>query len=115
MTHAQKWRNVPSCSNYQVNKLGQVRNKSTGQVLAIHSDSKGHLVVNIKIDGYGTSRRVSRLVGEVFCQSYSPDLFPSYRNGNPNDCSPSNLLWVARQQVTGHPYSRNPKRSALVG
>lgn len=104
-----EWKIIPSLPSYEVNHLGQVRQRFRKDILKTFLDAEGSLTVNTRQDGCPASRRVARLVGEVFNHGFHPDKRPTYRDGNRANCTPTNLKWVSQSKVTGHPFSRNPK------
>jgi len=67
------------------------------------------LFTQVKIKTIPNSVRIARLVGAAFCPDFRADLLPKHINGDKTDCRAKNLLWVPRREVTGNPYSINPK------
>lgn len=103
------WKPIPSLPGYKISNTGRL--KSGSLIRKPSKDKNGSLVITVRKDGYSTNVRIARLVGEVFCRGYHPGLRPIYRNGDRSDCRPRNLKWVPPSQVTGIPYSKNPKSS----
>lgn len=103
------WKNIASLPGYQISNLGRLR--SGNLIRKVSKDYTGSLTVTVKKGDYTTNVRIARLVGEAFCRRYDPSLRPIYRNGDRSDCRPRNLKWVPPSQVTGNPYSKNPRKT----
>ncbi len=102
------WKTTSISKRHEISNLGRVRMIRKGAApiyRKISIGAKGKLRVQIDSD----QCQVARLVGEAFCKSFKPELRPVYRDGNSLNCCASNLKWVSQSQVTGAPYSRNPK------
>lgn len=94
---------------YEASNTGKVRLKWGKMEPTVFRDPGGTLTINTSQDGIHASRRVARLVGEAWCKNYRPYLRAFYKDGNRENCHPSNLKWVSPSKVTGIPFSRNPK------
>lgn len=106
----EKWRVVPSLPRYEASNLGNVRIRWKQQPLAVWRDPNGIKTVNTYMNGCGSNQRVARLVGEAWCRSFKPHLRTVYRDGDRENCRPSNLKWVSQSSITGKPFSKNPKQ-----
>lgn len=96
------WRAIPSLPKYEVSNLGRVRHKLKKKTVRINRDKYGHLLFMARIRDYYSTRRVSRCVGEAFGQlknSGDPTWRVRYRDGNPENCRPSNLEWETAAEV----------------
>jgi hypothetical protein len=69
----------------------------------------GGLAATVSVQGKLKCVRISRLVGEAFCNDYRKNRYPIYIDGNRYNNSSTNLKWVSRKEVCGHPYSKNKK------
>ncbi len=105
------WKPVPGFVPYEVSDLGNIRRGPTGRNLKRQKSACGigHMLT-VSIKGEKTTLRVARIVGAAFCPDFDPELVPTFRNGNTNDYRAKNLKWVSRSEVTGVPYSVNPKK-----
>ena len=54
----QKWKVVDGHTNYEVSRMGQVRNIRTGNILAPYDDGSGYL--RVKLDGENC--RLARII-----------------------------------------------------
>jgi hypothetical protein len=108
----ERWKTIPGHPHHQVSNHGRVRRLQEFDRPFYYKLGVlpcGNLKVQFAKDGLPYSYRVSRLVGQAFSRTFKPSLRAVFRDGNPANCRPSNLLWVSIAQVTGHPYSKNPK------
>lgn len=85
------WREVSNYPEYEVNRSGQVRSRSSGALLKPSSHQSGHLVVCLypgKVQTY-----VHRLVAEAFIPN--PDGHPLVRHwdDDPSNNTVENLRW----------------------
>ena len=105
-----QWKPIPGFEAYEVSDQGQIRRVATGRVLKRQrpSSGAGHMVF-VSVGDVKSTLRVARVVGAAFCPDFAEDLYPVFRNGNTNDYRAKNLKWVRRAEVTGVPYSVNPK------
>jgi len=109
------WKTIPGFERHEVSNHGRVRRNlilSGHRICKPQFDCNGNLQVQICYRSIKNNFRVARLVGKAFCKDFDPELRPVYKDGNRANCLPSNLRWVPVAQVTGHPYSKNPKTQA---
>ena len=93
MTYAQKWRDIPGFTGYQVSDLGQVRRGE--KILRQHVAAKsGGLFVNLG----RTTRLVHRLVLAAFEGSKRGEI--THRNGDRRDNRLANLVYGRRDVVS---------------
>lgn len=107
--------------NYEINELGQIKNKKTGKILSQSLSSKGYYQVNIG----NKSRRVHRLLAEAFIPNPSNLETVNHIDGNKLNNSLSNLEWMSRSNNVLHsreelgikpiPYSKSKKEHHLIG
>lgn len=84
---------IEGATRYLIHPDGSITRR--GKLVATHAAANGSLKVNLLTDkGYRSTFVVARIVGKAFCPDFKPWLRPVYRNGNRNDCRPSNLKWV---------------------
>ena len=90
-----RWRK----SEYLVSREGRVVKERRGQAfLNVPSalNKCGKPTVQLKVDGIYSTYVVERLVGELFCGSYSKDKIPHYKDGNRENVNPKNVKWKNR-------------------
>lgn len=88
-----RWKSINGFPGYKVSNMGTI---SKGGKLCRLSYSSGGLCITLINGADGCTKRVARLVGEYFCAKYKPNLYPTYRDGNFQNCRPSNIKWVKR-------------------
>ena len=91
-----EFKQVPSCPTHEVSSCGKVRNIKTGRVLA-GSDNKGYKRISIRSHPKG-GEYVHRMVAEVYCEGYSPELTVNHIDLDKANNDASNLEWVTLQQ-----------------
>lgn len=90
------WKECSVCSNYEVSKYGDVRNKQTGKILKQKLDKSNCLMVNLSLGKRGKAKYfiVARLVAQAFVPN--PNNLPWVRHidGNVINNEAYNLEWV---------------------
>lgn len=108
----EKWKPIKGFHNKFVSNHGRVRwlrPLDRTVYYRTYPTATGALSLQIKEDGIPHNLRLSRLVGEAFCSDFHPSLVTAYKDGDKSNCAASNLRWVRRAEITGHPFSRNPR------
>ena len=84
--------------NYKINRLGEVRNQITGNILKPYDDGYGYL--RVKLDG--KCCRLHILVAQTFIPN--PDNKPvvNHKKGKKHDCRASQLEWVTQKENVHH-------------
>ena len=108
-----EWVTILEFPNYEINKLGQVRNKTSKKILSQSLSSKGYYQINIA----NKSRRIHKLLAETFISNPLNLETVNHINGNKLDNNLSNLEWLSRSENVKHsreilgiipiPYSKN--------
>lgn len=86
------WKDVKDYENYEVSNLGNVRNKTTEQVLIPYENYKGYLRVVLG----GKNKSVHRLVAEAFIENPNNLDTVDHINGKITDNRADNLQWLSR-------------------
>ena len=75
------WHSIPEYPGYEINRLGQIKRKSTGRVLKPFDDSRGYLRVSLN----GKNIKVHVLVARMFVPN--PHGYPviDHKRGNKHD------------------------------
>lgn len=101
------WADIPGYEGlYQVSSFGQVRSlkrgTTSGRVLSVGRGNGGYQHVSLSKNGVTTTRKVHRLVAEVFLPNL--DNLPEVNHIDPDKDNNSvrNLEWVTRQQNHDH-------------
>lgn len=94
------WKEVSGHPNYEVNRMGQVRNKRTKKLLKPYDDGKGYLRVTLD----GKCCRLHILVAIEFIPNDAPDIktVVNHKRGKKHDCRASQLEWVTQQENIQH-------------
>ncbi|RGM21679.1 hypothetical protein DXC23_00995 [Eubacterium sp. OM08-24] len=93
-----KWKPILNHPNYEVNRMGQIRNKRTGKVLKPYDDGNGYL--RVKIDG--KCERVHILVATAFIPNPENKPVVNHKKGKKHDCRASQLEWVTQSENIKH-------------
>jgi hypothetical protein len=116
-----EWTILKKFPNYEINKLGQVRNMKTNKILSQSLSTKGYYQINID----NKSRRTHRLLAETFI--YNPNNYETVNHidGNKLNNALCNLEWLSRSDNVKHsrevlnltpiPYSKSNKAHHLKG
>jgi hypothetical protein len=92
-------RQIPSHPNYTISPTGEVCNTKTGKILTPFKDNRGYKKVNLSKNGSQTPLHIHKLVAEVYIPN--PKFLPivSILNGDKDNCSVANLVWVGRSEA----------------
>lgn len=71
-----------------------------GKVLKPHLNKNGYLTVEL----LGNEVKLHQLVASAFVDGKAPGLVPNHKDGNKQNCLPSNLEWVTHSENTKHAY-----------
>ena len=98
------WIDIKNSSNYEVSDQGEVRNKTTKQVLKPYVMPNGYCQVSIKFDGDTKFKKVyvHRLVAEEFLDNSENKREVNHKNGNKEDNGVNNLEWVTSSENQKH-------------
>lgn len=115
------YQTIKEFPKYEINKEGDIRNKSTLKSLSQNLGTKGYYQVNIG----NTCRKVHRLLAETFIENVNNLETVNHIDGNKVNNSLSNLEWMSRQDNVRHsrevlmlkpiPYSKSNKKHHLIG
>ncbi len=88
---AERWKPIPSLPGYKASSWGRIR--LGGRDVKVRQDPHGALIFQALVNGSYATRRVARVVGEVFCPDFDEALRPRFADGCPTNCCPENLIW----------------------
>ena len=99
------WRVVPGTNNrYFISNQGEVLRVTREGLLVFSSPAitkEGYNIVSIR----GKSRRLCRLVADLFCEKRPWKTVVNHRNSVRNDDRASNLEWVTPKENTDHGFT----------
>ncbi len=95
-----KWHVIKDHPNYELNRLGQVRNRRTGKILKPFDDRRGYL--RVTLDGVNVKLHI--LVASMFVVNPDPEhkTIVNHKKGNKHDPRASQLEWVTPSENTKH-------------
>lgn len=98
-----KWEPIPYSLGYFVSDQGLVKYPS-GYITAGRPDNKGYLRVEVDFEYTGRiTKRVHRLVAEVFCDKNGGEEV-NHKDSDKSNNKSTNLEWCSRQQNMEHYY-----------
>ena len=102
----EEWKDIPRYEEvYQVSNLGNVRNKTTGNVLKSYDNGRGYLFVRLSINGKKDNYYVHRLVAELFLPCDGGKNAVNHIDGNKKNNCATNLEWCTYSENQHHAYS----------
>ena len=95
-----KWYAIPEHPNYELNRLGQVRNRRTGKILQPFDDGRGYL--RVTLDGINVKLHI--LVASMVVENPDPahKTVVNHKKGNKHDPRASQLEWVTQSENIKH-------------
>ena len=91
---------------YEVNQLGQIRNKKTGRILKGHTNGQGYVSVGLTKDGKFSRCLVHRIVAMTFLKEYviNGRTSVNHKDSNPSNNNIDNLEWCTAAENTAHSF-----------
>ena len=98
-------------SQYEINKMGQVRNIKSGQILSVSINKDGYLAYVLTIDGKVYRRFAHIMVAKQFLPN--PEGLPIVNHIDENKSNPcvANLEWTTYAQNSNHGEAQNRSES----
>lgn len=92
------WKTIANHDNYEVNRLGDIRNKKTKKILKPFDDKRGYL--RVKLDGKNV--KVHIIVATTFLPNPENKPVVNHKHGNKHDNRASQLEYVTYSENTKH-------------
>lgn len=98
-----KWYIIKDHPNYEINRLGQIRNRRTGRILKPFDDCRGYL--RVSLDGVNVKLHI--LVARMFVKNPDPvhKTIVNHKKGNKHDPRASQLEWVTPSENVKHAWA----------
>ena len=107
------WKQIPDTNNmYYVSSFGRVYSKHTNKLRKLFKHNNGYLLVDYKnVHGKKITKKVHRLVAELFIPKPSDDLIVNHIDGDKTNNHIWNLEWVTHKENTQHMLKYGLKKS----
>lgn len=94
--------NGQSYNNFEINELGDVRNKSTNNILKKSIDKNGYYFISLSMGQRGKVKtiKVHKAVAETFLPNPDNLPFVDHIDENKLNCCLSNLQWISPKDNT---------------
>lgn len=91
------WKPIPNFDNYEANKSGQIRNRTTKKVLHTFPNKDNYLRVQL-VNSWGkaVNRYVHRLIAKAFLPNPDKLQDVNHKNNKRQDNRVVNLEWLSR-------------------
>lgn len=89
-----EWREIKTNPNYEINELGQVRNKKTQYILKPFESKQGHACVKLN----GQSKSIMYMMSQAFGDPKREIKSVYQKNGDKMDCRLANLEIIYKQE-----------------
>lgn len=88
------WKTIRGHPNYEVNRIGEVRNRKTGRILS-QSPNRPNGYIRVKMDN--KHYYIHRIVADTFYDGDHQDMDVSHIDGNKQNNTLLNLKWTPRR------------------
>lgn len=95
------FKTIDSHPNYEINRMGEVRNKRTGRMVKPYDDGSGYL--RVKLDGKNC--RLHILVALAHVPNPETKNVVNHKKGKKHDCRASQLEWVTQAENVQHAWN----------
>lgn len=115
--HTEEWRIIDARPGYEISTLGRVRNRSTGNLLAIQfNEYTGYQHVSLWMNNRGKTYSIHRLVALAFLDKPNDVNDVNHIDGDKLNNFVDNLEWLSRGDNHRHAYRtrlRGPVRPPM--
>lgn len=103
----EQWKKIIEADNYEISNFGNVRNKTTKQVLKGRITKGGYLQVSIKLNETQkfSNRYIHRLVAQHWIKNNENKKEVNHKDGNKENNNVENLEWVTPSENQRHRHS----------
>jgi len=97
------YKTIPEFPNYEINKCGQIRNKTNGKIKSQYPSNGGYYFVTLhKENKGGKPRRVHRLLAQAFIDNPENKPCINHIDGCKGNYEMSNLEWCTTAENAKH-------------
>jgi hypothetical protein len=107
-----EWFSIPKFDCYEINKLGEVRHKGSGDILTPLITDR-YARVTLRSYGKSYQKYIHRLLGEMFIPNPDNKLIIDHINRNKLDNRMENLRWVTHSE-NGHNVSLKKNNISFI-
>lgn len=100
----EKWKHVTGDYEYEVSTFGRVRKCGSNKIHSVR-DKKGYLTVDLYHNGQRVTKRVHRLVADVFIPNPDDKPIINHIDGNKHNNNVNNLEWVTYTENSRHAWN----------
>lgn len=108
-----RWHDCDGFPNYQINKMGQVRNKQSGKVLK-GSLSHGYITYTLRRNGKTVFNFAHILVAKQFIPNPENKNIVNHIDENRRNCCIDNLEWVNDRENSNHGTAQKRRGGKIV-
>lgn len=105
------WKPIPNFENYEANKSGQIRNRTTKKILHTYPNKDNYLRVQLVNNwGIAVNRYVHRLVAKAYLPNPDKLQDVNHKNNKRQDNRVANLEWLSKSDNIKQVWRTGAKR-----
>jgi hypothetical protein len=101
----EEYKPIHDLDNYEISNLGNVRNRTNGEIRKAYTNSQGYLEIKLCKNGIYKCKRLHRLIAEAFIENPEKKILVEHIDNNKFNNKIENLRWV------NHSKSMNSKNT----
>ena len=101
------WKEIKDFPNYEVSKLGNVRNKATKKLLTLFVDNTGYYRTSIRHNKTTKIIKIHRVVASTFISNFKNKKTVNHIDHNKLNNKVNNLEWATQGEQNDHKRSIN--------